>query len=881
MKNKKNHNKDCINYFTFLKEISNQNLNNILINFNTDDQFGITSKQAIINRKIYGNNTLFSDKKKTYLQTFFKFFLNPFNLILFMMLLISLLTAFTDHKSDFTTIISIVFIFLFSNFINLFQEVKSSKILEKLKKLVQTTVQVIRDNKIQEIFSDELVIGDIVLLKTGDIVSADMKLIDTKLFFVQEAHLTGEAYVVEKNAFSKNIYDNVFEDKRLLFMGTNVVSGDAKGIVISVGQNSYLGLVSKNINQQKIASDFQNGIKSISKFLVICIFVVVPLIFFINIFKNQKNLSSSLLFSLTIAFGLTPEMLPLIITTSLTAGLFVLSKNKIFVKNLTSIQDFGAINILFTDKTGTLTEGYISVDSYLDLNYNLNVKVLEYAYLNSFFSLNVKNIIDDAIIDKFENIKNTKLLYTNYKKKFIKIDEIPFNYERRKVSVVLENKDHHIRQMITKGAVEEILNICHYAEINEKIVILSDEDKKQILTQVNGYNRKGFRVLGISTKNISFVNDNKNLLSENQMILVGFLTFFDLIKKSAQKTILSLKKYGVDIKILTGDNATLTSTVAEIINIDNTSLLSGLDIDNLDDDNLYQKAKNISIFVKLSPEQKRRIVSVFQQKNNIVGFMGDGINDVAVMKKSNLSISVDSGADITKEVADIIFLENDLSVVKTGIIEGRRIYTNMLKYLKFTLASNFGNVLSVFTASLFLDFIPMQPIQILFLNLIYDVTCIFISLDNVDHKYIKKNCYWDLANIKVFMFFFGFISFVCDLLFFSIFRFYFGNYSPEIFQTSWFIFSMWTQVLMIYLLRTDNIVKGSKPCLFMVFSSLIGIIIVTLAPIIPFLSKFLLLVNIFDLDLSVFLWLVSILIFYLILVIISKKFFIFKYKKLL
>ncbi|WP_334347446.1 magnesium-translocating P-type ATPase [Candidatus Phytoplasma prunorum] len=804
------------------------------------------------------------------------------------MLIISLLTdvIFNDLKKssfkDFTTIIIIFLIFFLSNFISLFQEMKSSKIVEKLKKFVQTTTKVKRDNKIQKIFSDDLVRGDIVFFTSGDIISADIKLIETKNFFVQEASLTGEAYSVQKDAKNKDIYENFLEDKRLIFTGTSVISGYAKGIVIITGENTYLGKINKNIDKQNNFSNFQKGITSISKLLLIFIFFMMPLMFIINYVKiGRRSIIEPLLFSLTIAFGLTPEMLPLVTTTSLSIGLLLLSKKKVLVKNLSSIQDFGVMNILFTDKTGTLTQGHISLDGYFDLNNNLSESVLKNAYLNSFFHSGAKNIIDDSIISKIQDLQKNNFIKIDYHQKFHKIDEISFDYSRRMVSVILENKHNQKKIMITKGAIEEILNICDYVEISKKnIVPLTPEYKKIIYDNIIYYNQKGFRVVGLAKKNISSFVKNLNYFDEQKMILIGFLTFFDSIKKSAKKAISSLKKYGVEVKILTGDNDILTKTIAKMININNVSLLSGNEIDKLNDDELYQKAKKINIFTKFSSEQKGRLINIFKKEKNIIGFMGDGINDVLAMQNAHLAISVDSGTDITKEAADIIILGNDLNILQKGIIEGRKTYTNMLKYLKFTLASNFGNVLSVLTASLFLEFIPMKSIQILFLNVIYDLTCFAIPFDNVESNYLKKPRNWDLKNIINFMIFFGFISFLFDLLIFFILR----GEEESIFQTGWFIFSMWSQVFIIFLLRTENIIKDIKPSLLMFIFSITGVSIVTLSPFIPFLCDSLKLESNFFRKFQDWYFCLSfgtILILYFIIVIIAKNIFIKKYKYLL
>ncbi|KOR75498.1 cation transport ATPase [Candidatus Phytoplasma pruni] len=652
---------------------------------------------------------------------------------------------------------------------------------------------------------------------------------------------------MKKKAFCLEKYNNILEDKKLVFMGTTVVSGYAQGIVISIGNKTYLGQINQIAIKDKPLSTLQKGINSIAKIITVSIFIVLPSIVFLNFIKAPDDFKfwEVLPFALSTVLGLTPEMLPLIATTSFFIGMVALSKQKVIVKNLYSIQDFGAMNVLFTDKTGTLTEDKIIIDNFLDINNNINNRVLKYAYLNSFFQTGLKNLIDASIIDKMKQKKEEKVFFQNIEQEFTKIDEIPFDFKRRIMSVIVVDKKKETT-IITKGAIEEMLNICSYMEITDpqtKETKIIQIDKEKILEKTSFYNNQVFRVMGVAYKRI----DNNNLADskkEADMVMIGFLTLLDPPKKSAIEAIASLKKHNVEVKILTGDNEILSKIVASQINIANQDFLLGTDVDQMDDETLYQKTQKINIFAKLNPEQKARIVSVFKQKGNVVGYMGDGINDAAAMKYANLAISVDSGVDIAKESADIILLEKDLKVLENGILEGRRSYTNMIKYIKLTLAANFGNILSILVASFCLPFVPLLPIQILFLNLIYDFSCLALPFDHVEEKNLNKPRQWNFKNIIRFMMVFGVLAFAFDVLF--SFGLYFiessklKDYEAEkisLFQTRWFIFSIWTQYFTIYCLRNDKFWQSLKKSRMMFWFSIVGGTFALFLPFIPVLNK--------------------------------------------
>ncbi|MEC4559184.1 MAG: magnesium-translocating P-type ATPase ['Conium maculatum' witches'-broom phytoplasma] len=838
-----------LNNLPNLKDISAQNIEQTFALLKTNAQ-GLSSEEIIQRRKNYGQN-IFAKKKNSWTKKIIQTFFNPFNMILLFLIVFSFckdVYGAPEGEKEFSTFIIISLVLLVSNIMNFMQEAKFSNVSEKLKKIIQTTTSVKRENQIIEIPLDEVVVGDIICLSAGDIIPADIKLFETKDFFVKETTLTGESDPIEKKAVCSEKYNNILEDKKLVFMGTTVVSGYAQGIVVSIGNKTYLGKINQIAIKDKPLSTLQKGINSIAKIITVSIFIVLPSIVFLNFVKapDEFKFWEVLPFALSTVLGLTPEMLPLIATTSFFIGMVALSKQKVIVKNLYSIQDFGAMNVLFTDKTGTLTEDKIIIDNYLDINNNINNRVLKYAYLNSFFQTGLKNLIDASIIDKMKQKKEEEVSFQNIEQEFTKIDEIPFDFKRRIMSVIVVDKKKETT-IITKGAIEEMLNICSYMEMTDpqtketKIVKI---DKEKILEKTRFYNNQVFRVMGVAYKKI----DNNNLADskkEADIVMIGFLTLLDPPKKSAIEAIASLKKHNVEVKILTGDNEILSKIVASQINIANQDFLLGTDVDQMDDEVLYQKAQKINIFAKLNPEQKARIVSVFKQKGNVVGYMGDGINDAAAMKYANLAISVDSGVDIAKESADIILLEKDLKVLENGILEGRRSYTNMIKYIKLTLAANFGNILSILVASFYLPFVPLLPIQILFLNLIYDFSCLALPFDHVEEGNLNKPRQWNFKNIIRFMMVFGALAFVFDVLF-SFGLYFIEDSTPlkeyknkhiSLFQTRWFIFSIWTQYFTIYCLRNDKFWQSLKKSRMMLWFSIIGGTFALLLPFIPVLNK--------------------------------------------
>jgi Mg2+-importing ATPase len=709
-------------------------------------------------------------------------------------------------------------------------------------------------SNVKEINIEEIVPGDIVYLAAGDMIPADLRIISSKDLFVNQATLTGESEPVEK-------YPNLKKDKlnqdnltltdlnNICFMGTSVVSGSAMGVVLLTGQHTYLGLMAKTLVGKRSKTSFEKGIDDVSKLLIRFMAFMFPIVFIVN-WLTKGSWLDALLFALAVAVGLTPEIFPMIITTNLAKGAVAMAKRKTIVKKLDSIQNFGAMDVLCTDKTGTLTLNKIVLEKHLNIAGEEDERVLRHAFLNSYYQTGLKNLMDQAIINYGEEkgIKGSEL-----EKIYRKIDEIPFDFVRKRMSVVLESRSEGEtikRQLITKGAVEEILSICEWVEYKEKVVPLTQEIKNEVMETVNQLSKDGMRILAIAQKNDVPPEDVFSVADENKMVLMGFLAFLDPPKESAPAAIKALLELGVDVKILTGDNELVTKKICKEVGLSIKNVLLGNDIEKMTDDELSKIVEETTIFAKLSPMQKSQIIKALRSKGHVVGFLGDGINDAPAMRASDVGISVDSAADIAKESADIILLEKSLTVLEEGVIEGRKIFGNIMKYLAITTSSNFGNVFSVLVASAFLPFLPMQPLQILFLNLVYDISMSTVPWDKLDKEYIKKPRKWDARKISSFMIWFGPISSIFDittyiLMYFLVGPAVIGNsyfLLPEylklqfasLFQTGWFVESLWSQTMVVHMLRTEKMpfIQSTASWPLMIFTSL-G---VTIGTIIPFTS---------------------------------------------
>ena len=890
-------NKNSINTINEnLKSASTLEVEEVLKNFSSSVD-GLSDSDIENSRELYGKNIIDSKKKDSLFKRIIKAFINPFTAILLFLAVVSSITDIVLAKpgeKEGTTVIIIITMVIASGILRFVQETRSGNAAENLLKMITTTSSVIRrDTGLCEIPMDDVVVGDIVKLSAGDMVPADLRIISSKDLFVSQAALTGESESIEKfsHKISQNT-DSISDYANIAFMGTNVLSGTAAGVVIATGNRTVLGDMAKNIDEKPVETSFEKGVNSVSWLLIKFMIIMVPIVFFINGFTKHNWIDAGL-FAISIAVGLTPEMLPMIVTTSLAKGAVTMSKKKTIIKNLNSIQNLGSMNILCTDKTGTLTQDKVVLMYHLGIDGKEDFRVLRHAFLNSYYQTGLKNLMDIAIIEKTERESEKHAELKDLINKYTKVDEIPFDFQRRRMSVVVKNSK---TQMITKGAVEEMLSICSFAELNGKVLPLDSSMKKFILDKVDALNEEGMRVIAIAQKTNPSPVGEFSVKDEKEMVLIGYLAFLDPPKESTSRAISALKKYGVDVKILTGDNEKVTRTICRQVNIPSKKILLGSEIDLMSDMELKTSAEKINVFAKLSPQQKARIITVLRDNGNSVGYMGDGINDAAAMKASDVGISVDTAVDIAKESADVILLEKDLSVLKDGIIEGRKTYANMIKYIKMTASSNFGNVFSVLIASTFLPFLPILSIHLIILNLIYDLTCTAIPWDNVDEEFLAEPRKWDASSIGRFMIWFGPTSSVFDIATYILMYFvicpqftggqlYHNIASPEmkmlyvqIFQAGWFVESMWSQTLVIHMIRTKKIsFIQSRASAQVMFMTIIGIAVLTSIPFTPFGAS----IGLHALPGVYFRWLALIVIGYMVLVSVFKKIYVGKYGELL
>ncbi|SDO29053.1 Mg2+-importing ATPase [Eubacterium maltosivorans] len=809
----------------------------VLKKFNTT-LGGLTEKDVTASRSAYGNNKVTHEKKKTLPRRLAEAFINPFTAILFCLAFVSAITdiilpLIQNSPDDFSlkTVVIILTMVLISGTLRFFQESRSGSAAEKLLGMITTTCTVDREGgATQEIPLDEAVVGDIIHLSAGDMIPADARIIHAKDLFVSQAALTGESEPTEKTPLAcDGTAGTVTDYTNIVFMGSNVISGSATAVIISVGDDTLFGSMASSVAGEAVETSFTKGVNAISWVLIRFMFVMVPVVFVINGLTKGDWLEA-FLFGISIAVGLTPEMLPMIVTTCLAKGAVSMSKKKTIVKNLNAIQNFGAMDILCTDKTGTLTQERVVLEYSLDVMGNKDNRVLRHAYLNSYFQTGYKNLMDHAIIRKTEEEEASDPRLTDLSETYTKVDEIPFDFARRRLSTVVSDKNGKT-QMVTKGAVEEMLSICAFAEYKGRVEPLTDEIRENILKTVDAYNNDGMRVIAVAQKTNPSPVGTFGVKDECGMVLMGYLAFLDPPKESAFAAIKALREYGVTTKILTGDNEKVTQFICRQVGLKINNLLLGSDIDKMDDFTLAKMAERTDVFAKLSPDQKARIVTVLREKGHTVGFMGDGINDAAAMKSADVGISVDSAVDIAKESADIILLEKDLMILEQGIIEGRKTYANMNKYIKMTASSNFGNMFSVLAASALLPFLPMQSAQLIFLNLIYDLTCTAIPWDNVDEDFLKRPRNWDASSVGSFMLWLGPTSSIFDWTTYAVMYFVFcpmfisggvlyndlaSHFSgaelaqmqisyTALFQAGWFVESMWSQTMVIHMIRTDKL----------------------------------------------------------------------------
>ncbi|WP_311164181.1 magnesium-translocating P-type ATPase [Streptococcus cristatus] len=811
---------------------------------------GLTEEQVEENRDLYGENIITKGQEDSVLKKIYESIINPFTVILLVIALVSLVTNVWLAKpgeEDPTTSIIIVVLVLISGGIRFVQELRSDRAASNLSRLIVNTATVIREGAEQELPIDELVVGDIIKLSAGDMIPADVLLLDSRDFFVQQSGLTGESDAVEKVCLAKSDeqnLDSLLETESLAFMGTNVISGRATALVLVVGDETMMGAIEQTLNTYDEPTSFEREMNSISWLLIRLMLVMVPVVFFINGLTDGDWLEAGV-FALSVGVGLTPEMLPMIITASLAKGSIIMAQEKVVIKKLNAIQDLGAIDILCTDKTGTLTQDEIVLEYPLDIHGDLDLAVLRRAFLNSYYQTGLKNLMDRAIINRTEKEAEKHEIVRDLDQTFKKIDELPFDFERRRMSVIVKD-DENVISMVTKGALEEMLAISSYVEYKNRITELTEEIRQEILAEVAQLNEQGLRVLGVSYKSDLEEDYDYEVKDESDMILTGYLAFLDPPKSSAAPTIETLAEYGVATKILTGDNDKVTQAVCEKVGLDVDNILLGLEVDALSDEELSQAVEHTTVFAKLSPDQKARIILQLKANGHKVGYMGDGINDAPSMKVADVGISVDTAVDIAKETADVILLDKDLMVLEKGLVEGRKVYANMTKYIKMTVSSNFGNIFSLLFASIFLPFLPMAPVHLIVLNLVYDLSCIALPFDNVDSEFLKRPRIWSANSITRFMAWIGPISSVFDVLTYLVLYFIIvpmitgGSYQAgsgqaetfiTLFQTGWFIESMWTQTMVIYMLRSPKLpFVQSRPALSVIVTTMAAALFVTSLP---------------------------------------------------
>lgn len=787
---------------------------------------GLSTKNAKELLELKGKNITIKNDKKSIFKILIDSFKDEFILILIFLSLINFLL-----KDSLGSIIILLIAFISAS-IRFIEDYSINKFNQKLKKKVTTKVTVIRNNIPTELNITEVVPGDIVKLNAGSIIPADIKIIESKDLFLNQANYTGESILVEKETSLDNNNPDLFNISNIALMSSNVVSGLGTGLVLKTGFDTYLGSVGSKIKFSKDNTNFTQGIKSISKLLIkymvlVCLFVIIVdgLI--------KKNFSEALLFALSVAVGITPSMLPMIVNVNLSKGSKRLAKKDVLVKDITSIENLGSIDILCTDKTGTLTENKIVLEKYIDATGKESKNVLEYAYLNSTYSTGIKNLVDKAIIT-YGTKNRIEALTTKYEK----IDEIPFDYTRKKQSVVVKNKNKYL--MITKGALEEILTDCQEVKLENRVVRLTKDIKDNIISKAKDLASEGMQVIALAIKDTYPGKDLFNSSSEKNLVFIGFVAFLDEPKKGVKSILNKLSNINVKVKILTGDNPYATKNICSLAGLNSGNILLGSDIEKMSDEELTPLLETTDVFARMNPLEKERIVHLYKKTGHVVGYMGDGVNDAPALSSADVGISVNTAASIAKETSDIILLKSGLNVIYDGILEGRKVYGNIIKYIKMALSGDLGDVFSIMLASIFLPFLPLIPIQMLIQDFIYDFSQLGIPDDNVDPEYLKTPRKWDVKGISRFMLIMGLTSSLIDALAFLIFLFIFKYNTIDMasyFQTAWFITCLVTELTIIYNIRTSKIPfmesnASKKLNILIIFSLLLTIIMpIILSPI--------------------------------------------------
>ena len=789
---------------------------------------GLTDDEVSQKIHTYGYNEVTQSKPKKWYHYLLKSLITPFNSILLgIVLILNYTDVYLAENPNYANIIVILVLVTISTFLDFFSEYRSNLAAEALKDLVSTTATVIRNGKKIKIPFKDLVLGDTVVLSAGDMIPADIRIIESKDLYVGQSTLTGESDAIKKIENTElpidEEIDSLSDIDTICFMGTNVISGSAKGIVVLTADNTYFGKVAHTLTTGKPKTAFQKGIENISKLLIKFMLILIPIVFLLNVWKHDIIISFT--FAVAIAICITPLLLPVILSSTLSRGALRMSKKKTIVKKLDSIQNFGAMNILCTDKTGTLTEDKIVLEKYLDVMGNEDIRVLKHAFLNAYFQTGLRSNIDEAVINRGVEHGLEEL-----STKYTKIDEVPFDFSRRRLSVVVN--DGNKTQLITKGAVEEILNISTMVDFQGSVSPITNAIKENIKKVAKGLNKQGLRVVAVCQKNDLDKTSGFGVSDEKNMVLIGFIGFLDPPKESAKSSIEKLGKNGIRVIVLTGDNVEVTKCVCDKVGIKSRKIVNGAQIDKLADLGVKRLLKKTNIFAKLSPIQKARIVRLLRDDGHIVGYMGDGINDSPSLINSDVGISVDTAVDIAKESADVILLEKDLHVLLDGVKEGRHTYANLMKYIKLATSFNFGEVMSVIIASVLLPFLPETPIQLLVEGLLYDFGQLTLPLDNVDEEYLNKPKRFNVKSLKNFMLFMGPLSSCFDLIVFVLVWYTFHIHEAAVFQTIWFCYSIVSNLLGMHIIRTAKIPFKQSHASTAVYVS--SILLSIIAMIIPF-----------------------------------------------
>ncbi len=808
---------------------------------------GLSASEADSLRRQVGLNEISQAKPLRWWRHLWHCYRTPFNLLLTLLAVISYLTR--DMKA--TAVISLMVVL--STLIRFWQEAKSNRAADKLKEMVSNTATVIRRDPVEYAMDDaergfdvylhpkgsrkieipirQLVPGDVVVLSAGDMIPADCRVLSAKDLFVSQAAMTGESFPVEKFVSLQSASTSPLEMENILFMGTNVISGSATAVIVTTGDHTYFGALAQRVTAtDRTSTQFQQDVNHVGWLLIRFMFVMTPLVFLINGF-TKHDWVDAFLFAMSIAVGLTPEMLPMIVTSTLAKGAVMLSRRKVIVKRLDAIQEFGAMDVLCTDKTGTLTQDKITLARHTDIWGRESDDVLEYAYLNSYYQTGLKNLLDVAVLEHNEVVSARSPVSG-----FAKVDEIPFDFQRRRMSVVVAEQDKHL--LICKGAVEEVLGICNRVRRGETDEPLTPELLEQVRSVISSLNKEGLRVVAVASKVVPPHKSVYGITDESDLSLIGYVAFLDPPKDSAAPALKALATHGITVKVLTGDNELVTAKICREVGLPTDHILPGPALEKMDDAELSSAVERHTVFVRLTPANKERIVRLLKANGHVVGFMGDGINDAPALRAADIGISVDSAVDIAKEAADIILLEKSLMVLQEGVLEGRKTFANLLKYIKMTGSSNFGNVFSVLVASAFIPFLPMLPMHLLVQNLLYDISQIAIPFDNVDEELLKKPQRWDPSDIGRFMIYFGPISSVFDIITFCVMWFIFSADTPQrqtLFQSGWFVEGLLTQTLIVHMIRTRKIPfiqsRASGPLIVMTVAVITTGIFLPMGPI--------------------------------------------------